>query len=84
MVLVSEVQVSFPDLTALFGALPENISVVLYVCVLVRVCVGGVCTHTHVHSCMCAWSQRSMSDDFLICSVLGPELTQLFSLPPLP
>lgn len=47
MVLVSEVQVSFPDLAALFGALPENISVVLYVCVLVRVWGRGV----HAHAC---------------------------------
>lgn len=44
MVLVSEVQVSFPDLAELFGALPENISVV---CVLVRVWGRGV----HAHAC---------------------------------
>lgn len=47
MVLVSEVQVSFLDLAALFGALSENyISVVLYECVLVHVCERGcACTH---------------------------------------
>lgn len=71
MVLVSEVQVSFPDLTALFGALPENISVVLYVCVLVRVCVGG-CARTRMCTLACVHGVRGqcqMTFSFVLCWV---------------
>lgn len=73
MVLVSEVQVSFPDLAALFGALPENISVVLYVCVLVRVyvCVGG-CARTRMCTLACVHGVRGqcqMTFSFVLCRV---------------
>lgn len=72
MVLVSEVQVSFLDLAALFGALSENyISVVLYVCVLVHVCERG-CACTHMCTLACVHGVRGqcqMTFPFVLCQV---------------